>query len=57
MERKDTTPPANSPDVPLGDRGRDDKTWTPPPGEQGISNREDDEAAESDTEDQHGNAG
>ena len=28
---------------PLGDRGKGDKTWTPPPGEQGMSNRPDDE--------------
>jgi hypothetical protein len=28
---------------PLGDRGRGNETWTPPQGEQGISNRPDDE--------------
>ena len=35
---------------PLGDRGHGDKTWTPEPGEQGISNRVGDEepAAETD---------
>jgi hypothetical protein len=30
-------------DQPLGDQGQDRKTWTPPAGEQGISNRPDDE--------------
>ena len=35
--------PAQSPDRPLGDRGMDGKTWTPPEAEQGISNRQDDE--------------
>jgi hypothetical protein len=29
--------------IPAGDRGERGKTWTPPDGEQGISNREDDE--------------
>ena len=38
--------PAASPDQPRGDRGQEDKTWTPPPGEQGISNRPDDDAEE-----------
>lgn len=39
-------PTANVPqqrsEDPLGDRGYGDKTWTPSPGEQGISNREGD---------------
>ena len=40
-------------DQPRGDRGHDDKTWEPPPGEQGISNRPDDAgvAAEDESED------
>jgi hypothetical protein len=32
---------------PLGDRGRGNETWTPPAGEQGISNRPDDEAIDT----------
>jgi hypothetical protein len=32
---------------PLGDRGRGNETWTPPPGEQGISNRPDDEGIDT----------
>jgi hypothetical protein len=31
------------PDEPKGDRGQGDKTWSPGPGEQGISNRPADE--------------
>jgi len=50
MNIKQTNPSANVPaqdgDEPLGDRGNGDKTWTPRPGEQGISNRPDDEAAD-----------
>ena len=46
MDIKDTNPSAitsdQRPDEPLGDLG-DEKTWEPPPGEQGISNRPDDE--------------
>jgi hypothetical protein len=46
MDIKETNPGANSPKqqptAPLGDRGGD-KTWEPPAGEQGISNREGDE--------------
>jgi hypothetical protein len=46
MDIKETNPGANSPkqrpNAPLGDRGGD-KTWEPPKGEQGISNREGDE--------------
>jgi hypothetical protein len=34
--------PAQQPDEPLGDRGSE-KTWEPPQGEQGISNRPGDE--------------
>jgi hypothetical protein len=55
MNIKETNPSANVPvqdgDEPLGDRGNGDKTWTPRPGEQGISNRPDDEAADADLED------
>jgi hypothetical protein len=47
MNIKETNPGANvpkqDPNAPLGDRGRDGKTWTPPQGEQGISNRPDDD--------------
>ena len=47
MDSKRTNPNANvpeqKPDEPRGDRGRGDKTWTPKPGEQGISNRPGDE--------------
>jgi len=34
-------------DEPAGDLGGGRKTWTPPSGEQGISNREDDEDSNS----------
>jgi hypothetical protein len=48
MNQKQTNPGANvpkqQPDEPRGDRGAD-KTWQPPAGEQGISNRPDDEDA------------
>ena len=48
MDIKETNPSANIPkqqiNTPLGDRG-DEKTWEPPEGEQGISNREGDEDA------------
>jgi hypothetical protein len=54
MDPNDTNPSANVPAAsaagPRGDRGRGDKTWTPPPGEQGISNRvmdEDTDATEA----------
>ena len=47
MNIKDHNPTANVPkqtgDQPRGDRGRGDKTWSPDPGEQGISNRVEDE--------------
>jgi len=50
MDINDTNPSANiptqQPDAPRGNRGTE-KTWEPPDGEQGISNREGDEAAES----------
>ena len=39
--------PAQSQNQPLGDRGMDGRTWTPPKGEQGISNRQGDEDEES----------
>ena len=43
MDSKDHNPSANVPaqtdEDPKGDRGRGDKTWTPPADEQGISNR------------------
>ena len=42
-------PGQQGPEQPLGDRGQGDKTWSPDQGEQGISNRADDE--ESDSED------
>ena len=46
MNIKETNPGANSPkqqpNAPLGDRG-DDKSWEPPEGEQGVSNRNGDE--------------
>ena len=35
---------------PLGDRGHGDKTWTPEPGEQGISNRVGDEEPSAETD-------
>jgi hypothetical protein len=47
--------PRQRPDEPLGDRGQGDKTWTPDAGEQGISNRADDEdpdAFEDDADDE-----
>ena len=48
MNVKETNPsvnvPKQQPDAPLSDRGNDDKTWTPPQGEQGISNRPGDDA-------------
>jgi hypothetical protein len=54
MDTKEANPsahiPGQSPSSPLGDRGRGDKTWVPPAGEQGISNRvndDDPEAAEA----------
>ena len=54
MNRKDTNPSANVPtqlpEEPLGDRGRDHKTWTPAEGEQGISNRVMDEDEEAENE-------
>jgi hypothetical protein len=48
MTEHQKNPSANvpsRPEQPRGDRGQGDKTWEPPPGEQGISNREDDEGA------------
>lgn len=57
MNSKRTNPQANVPaqrdDEPAGDGGRADRTWMPPSGEQGISNRPDDElgAADDDGED------
>jgi hypothetical protein len=49
MDIKQTNPNANVPaqqaDEPLGDQG-DRKTWEPPHGEQGISNRVGDEATD-----------
>ena len=46
MDSKAHNPSANVPkqsdDEPRGDRGRGDKTWSPNPGVQGISNRPDD---------------
>jgi hypothetical protein len=48
MDSKDHNPSANVPaqtdEDPKGDRGRGDKTWTPPADEQGISNRPGDES-------------
>jgi hypothetical protein len=48
MDSKDHNPsasvPAQTDEEPKGDRGRGDKTWTPPADEQGISNRPGDEA-------------
>jgi hypothetical protein len=48
MDSKTHNPGANIPrqrdEEPRGDRGQGDKTWAPDPGEQGISNRPDDEA-------------
>jgi len=49
MDIKETNPsahnPTQQPDAPLGDRGSE-KTWEPPTGEQGISNRQGDENSE-----------
>jgi hypothetical protein len=49
MDIKEASPGANvpkqQPDGPLGDQGSE-KTWEPPQGEQGISNRSDDEATD-----------
>jgi hypothetical protein len=42
--------PEQGPADPLGDRGHGDKTWTPEPGEQGISNRVNDEEPGSETD-------
>jgi len=42
--------PTQLPKEPLRDRGYGDKTWTPPEGEQGISNRVEDEDLEADAE-------
>ena len=36
-------------DAPLGDLGRGRETWTPPAGEQGLSNRPDDDGTETDS--------
>lgn len=38
----------------LGDRGEKGKTWTPPQGEQGVSNRADDEAESGESRDTSG---
>jgi hypothetical protein len=50
MDIKETNPAANIPtppiDAPVGDRG-DENTWEPPPGQQGISNREGDEDSDA----------
>ena len=54
MNSKDTNPnvPRQDSNEPLGDRGQGDKTWSPEQGEQGISNRPDDEVGqETDDED------
>jgi len=49
MDTKEKNPgpdiPKQRPGEPLGDRGSE-KTWEPPQGEQGISNRPDDEGTE-----------
>ena len=49
MDTKETNPganiPAQQPDGPLGDQGSK-KTWQPPPGQQGISNRDGDEESD-----------
>jgi hypothetical protein len=39
--------PAQERDEPLGDRGKGDKSWSPEPGEQGISNRIGDEGTDT----------
>jgi len=63
MNRKDTNTSANVPvartDQPRGDRGQGDRTWAPARGEQGISNRADDDAdaneeGDSETDDSEG---
>jgi len=47
---RETDISSNDQEQPKGDLGRS-KTWQPPPGEQGISNRSDDEdAVEDDAE-------
>ena len=50
MKTKDTNASVKVPEQdsnePLGDRGEGDKSWKPERGEQGISNRPDDEAAQ-----------
>ena len=67
MHNNEDKRPASSALEPKGDLGHSDKTWTPAEGEQGISNRPDDDPnvvppgneaddAESFGEDQHGNA-
>jgi hypothetical protein len=48
QERREATvqkpeAPRQTTDEPLGDRGQGDRTWSPPEGEQGISNRPDDQ--------------
>lgn len=54
MDIKEANPNANVPkqreNEPLGDQGHE-KTWEPPAGEQGISNRADDEATDEPDED------
>jgi hypothetical protein len=49
MDIKETNPsahiPKRQPDAPLGDRGSE-KTWEPPKGAQGISNRDGDEESD-----------
>jgi hypothetical protein len=53
MDIKETNPGRNVPkqqrDRPLGDQGSE-KTWEPPHGEQGVSNRSDDEATDEPAE-------
>ena len=55
MDSKYTNPNANvpeqNPEEPLGDRGRGDKTWSPPADEQGISNRPGDSESGPDDDD------
>ena len=55
MNQKYTNPSANVPahdeDEPRGDRARGDRIWTSDQGEQGISNRPDDEVAAGEPED------
>ena len=54
MDSKTHNPGANIPRQsdtdPRGDRGHGDRTWTPDPGEQGISNRPDDTAQSRDAD-------